>query len=119
MRVRTVALTGALAAFAAAFAALPFVVSTQHAAKGRNLMLQDAPLGGNQVQRGAYLNSGSRDAGRDPDWVRDPVTGRLSFVGRGSGATATASPAAVAAFKVARGEEDAAAAAAAPAAAVR
>jgi hypothetical protein len=37
-------------------------------AKGRSLVERQGPLTGSQVQRGPYLNSGSRDAGVDPDW---------------------------------------------------
>lgn len=33
-----------------------------------NLNARDGPLTGAQVQRGAFLNSGSKDAGKDPQW---------------------------------------------------
>ena len=32
------------------------------------LVSSDKALTGSQVQRGPFLNSGSKDAGRDPDW---------------------------------------------------
>ena len=32
------------------------------------LVSSDNALTGSQVQRGPFLNSGSKDAGRDPDW---------------------------------------------------
>jgi hypothetical protein len=38
----------------------------------KSLTNSDQPLTGSQIQRGAYMNTGSRDAGRDPDW--DPKT---------------------------------------------
>mmetsp|Transcript_35874 Transcript_35874/g.111065 ORF Transcript_35874/g.111065 Transcript_35874/m.111065 type:complete len:105 (+) Transcript_35874:1004-1318(+) len=34
-----------------------------------SLTAADRPLTGSQVQRGQFMNSGSKDAGRDPDWV--------------------------------------------------
>jgi hypothetical protein len=37
---------------------------------GRSLTDQDEPLSASQIRRGAFLNSGSRDAGRDPKWIR-------------------------------------------------
>lgn len=35
---------------------------------GESLNEKDAPLTAAQVRRGAFMNSGSRDVGRDPDW---------------------------------------------------
>ncbi|KAF1789509.1 hypothetical protein GQ600_22510 [Phytophthora cactorum] len=35
---------------------------------GANLTAQEKPLNASQIRRGAYANSGSRDAGADPDW---------------------------------------------------
>jgi hypothetical protein len=37
---------------------------------GRSLTDQEEPLSASQIRRGAFLNSGSRDAGRDPNWVK-------------------------------------------------
>ena len=37
---------------------------------GRSLTDQEDPLSASQIRRGAFLNSGSRDAGRDPKWVK-------------------------------------------------
>ena len=34
----------------------------------RNLLDQEAPLTDSQIMRGPYMNTGSVDAGRDPDW---------------------------------------------------
>ena len=35
---------------------------------GGSLTAKDGELTGSQVQRGQFMNSGSRDVGRDPDW---------------------------------------------------
>ena len=40
------------------------------------LVHQDDPLTQSQVRRGAFLNTGSRDVGRDPDW--DVQTGEYT-----------------------------------------
>ena len=32
------------------------------------MVAKDEALTGSQVQRGPFMNSGSKDAGRDPDW---------------------------------------------------
>jgi hypothetical protein len=37
---------------------------------GRSLTDQEEPLSASQIRRGPFLNSGSRDAGRDPKWVK-------------------------------------------------
>jgi hypothetical protein len=37
-------------------------------AQSRNLYASDKPLTGSEVMRGPYMNVGSQDAGRDPDW---------------------------------------------------
>ncbi|EEY52910.1 uncharacterized protein PITG_19672 [Phytophthora infestans T30-4] len=50
---------------AAGFFSIPFVA---HYTKGANLTAQEKPLNASQIRRGAYANSGSRDAGADPDW---------------------------------------------------
>lgn len=34
-----------------------------------NLTTKKGSLNGGQIMRGAYINSGSHDAGADPDWV--------------------------------------------------
>lgn len=67
-----------LAAIGITFAVLPAWYS-QRAPK--NLTTQKEALGGHQVMRGAYMNSGSADAGADPDWVKDK-TGALVYVGK-------------------------------------
>ncbi|KAE8897976.1 hypothetical protein PF005_g6083 [Phytophthora fragariae] len=50
---------------AAGFFSIPFIA---HYTKGANLTAQEKPLNSSQIRRGAYANSGSRDAGVDPDW---------------------------------------------------
>ena len=35
---------------------------------GGSLTEKEGELTGSQVQRGQFMNSGSRDVGRDPDW---------------------------------------------------
>ena len=35
---------------------------------GKNLQQSEKALTGSQVQRGAYMNTGSKDIGPDPDW---------------------------------------------------
>ena len=51
----------------AGFASIPMML--RKTGDNSNLLLQDKALTGSQIQRGAYLNSGSKDAGPDP--VRD------------------------------------------------
>lgn len=69
-----------LAAVGLGFAVLPLYLGKR---TGKNLTTQHDPLGGHQVMRGAYINSGSHDAGADPSWARDPAGGKgLVYVGR-------------------------------------
>ena len=48
------------------FACAPLMLKHRHGAG--NLTSQEKPLTGSQIMRGAYLNTGSRDAGADHDW---------------------------------------------------
>jgi len=48
----------------AGFASIPMML--RKTGDNKNLLLQDKALTGSQIQRGAYLNSGSKDAGPDP-----------------------------------------------------
>jgi hypothetical protein len=57
---------GALVALVGVFACAPLLL--KHRAAGNNLTSQDKPLTGSQIMRGAYMNTGSRDAGADKDW---------------------------------------------------
>ena len=84
-----------------AFALLPLYIGTNLVT--RNLTTQSAPLSGHQVMRGPFLNSGSIDAGKDPDWVDTP-RGRV-YVGKNKTAPTEAQ---VAAFREQRGARAAA-----------
>jgi hypothetical protein len=64
-RVRNVLMAGGLVAFAGFFAFSPLLIKKHHT---KNLTTSATPLGGNAIMRGAYINTGSRDVGPDPDW---------------------------------------------------
>jgi len=40
------------------------------------LQNKQGPLTGTQVQRGAFMNTGSKDAGPDPDWKNGTYVGK-------------------------------------------
>jgi len=63
------------------FALLPMAISSNSQANGVNMMTQKEKLGGHQVMRGPFMNTGSSDAGADPSWVRDEKGG-LIYVGK-------------------------------------
>ncbi len=69
-RARNVGLALGLGAFTTLCALFPLWYSQRFI--GKNLQRSKEPLTGSQVIRGAYLNTGSKDAGPDPDW--DPQT---------------------------------------------
>ncbi len=46
--------------------AIPFVIVQMK--KSQNTMSVEGPLSSSQIRRGVYLNTGSKDIGRDPDW---------------------------------------------------
>lgn len=73
----------ALLTVASTFAALPLLIKERTGQA--NLTTQSKPLTGSQIMRGAYLNSGSKDAGADPDWQFDPRTGKYTYVGNAAG----------------------------------
>lgn len=75
VRTRTLLYGGALSAVALGFACAPMLMRRDNV----NLTSQAAPLQPSQVMRGAYLNSGSQDAGVDPDWVNGRYIGRSNF----------------------------------------
>mmetsp|Transcript_28861 Transcript_28861/g.32368 ORF Transcript_28861/g.32368 Transcript_28861/m.32368 type:complete len:160 (-) Transcript_28861:86-565(-) len=50
--------------FVGAAASIPYFATRRIG----NLTARDDPLGANQIRRGAFNNSGSRDAGKDPNW---------------------------------------------------
>ena len=57
---------GAVSLFALAMGTYPYFAVRSHEAS--KMQTRDEALTGSQIQRGQYINSGSRDAGRDPDW---------------------------------------------------
>jgi len=74
MRSRNTAVALGLTVFAGGCALVPLWYSRKMKAMDRNLQQKKDALAGSQVIRGAYLNTGSKDAGADPDW--DFETGR-------------------------------------------
>ncbi|ETV73847.1 hypothetical protein H257_11511 [Aphanomyces astaci] len=48
--------------------------------QGQNTLAKEGPLSKTEVRRGAFLNSGSKDIGPDPDWsfVTNSYQGRRS-----------------------------------------
>jgi hypothetical protein len=67
---------GALALFLGATSMLPFYLHDRQRRLAGNLYSRDKPLSGNQIMRGPYVNTGSKDVGPDPDW--DHATGRCA-----------------------------------------
>lgn len=66
---------GMLAVMAGGFAAFPlYLQRVQGGEQIPNLTRSEKPLPGHAIMRGAYNNTGSRDAGPDPDW--DMSSGR-------------------------------------------
>ena len=51
--------------FGGGMMALPVLIRSVQA---KPMINKDGSLTGSQVQRGAFMNSGSKDAGRDVDW---------------------------------------------------
>jgi hypothetical protein len=70
MRQRTanLAVAGGITVFALAMAAYPFYEVQKHKADEKSLSEKEGSLSGSQIQRGQYINTGSQDIGRDPDW---------------------------------------------------
>lgn len=62
---------------AGVFAAMPFWIK---ATSEHSMTTQAKPLLGHQIMRGAYINSGSKDIGADPDWVNED--GKLLYKGK-------------------------------------
>ncbi|KAA0148980.1 hypothetical protein FNF27_03759 [Cafeteria roenbergensis] len=71
---KTVAAVGALLV-AGGFASIPFLFTKSQV----RLTDKEGSLTGTQIQRGAFLNSGSKDVGVDPDW--DLKTGTYKKAG--------------------------------------
>ena len=63
-------LVAGLVGFVGFMCAVPLLLQRRHARLTGSVPLTglDRPLSGAEVRRGAYLNTGSRDAGPDPDW---------------------------------------------------
>lgn len=57
-----------LAVTVVGFASAPLILKALQDSRGVNLTRQEAPLTGSQVMRGAFLNTGSKDIGPDPQW---------------------------------------------------
>ena len=59
-----------LVTFTGVMAAVPLLLQKRHQrlTGGVSLVETDRGLAAAEVRRGTYLNTGSRDAGRDPDW---------------------------------------------------
>ena len=102
-RGKNAAVAAGLALVGAGFALLPLYFSRT---SPQNLTLKPDALGGHQVMRGPYLNTGSRDAGWDPSWQRDSRTGAMVYVGKAAVAVTDAD---VARFRAAQGGEGGAA----------
>mmetsp|Transcript_7920 Transcript_7920/g.13260 ORF Transcript_7920/g.13260 Transcript_7920/m.13260 type:complete len:87 (+) Transcript_7920:155-415(+) len=60
---------GLFTVFAGCMMALPLYVTKKR--EGQNMLVQEEALSATQIRRGAYINSGSRDVGRDPDWDKN------------------------------------------------
>ena len=67
---RNLPLVLGLVGFTGIMAAVPLLLQRRHMRlqNGAPLLTTDRPLSSNEVRRGAYLNTGSKDAGPDPDW---------------------------------------------------
>ena len=73
LRGRNAASASALIVLVGVFAATPLIIKARQG--DANLTAQSKPLSGSQIMRGAYMNTGSRDAGSDPDWDGGRYTG--------------------------------------------
>jgi hypothetical protein len=67
---RNLPLVLGLVGFTGFMCAVPILLQRRHKriTEGVALNEKDRPLSHNEVRRGVYMNSGSRDAGPDPDW---------------------------------------------------
>lgn len=63
-----------LVILAGTFALAPMWFKKRH--EYTNFTVRDKALSGNQIMRGPFLNTGSKDAGRDPDWVNGVYVGK-------------------------------------------
>jgi hypothetical protein len=67
---------GGLVVFLGLASMLPFYLHDRQRRLTGNLYASDKPLSGNQIMRGPYINTGSKDVGPDPNW--DHATGRCA-----------------------------------------
>jgi hypothetical protein len=77
LRGRNAASASALIVLVGVFAATPLIIKARQG--DANLTAQSKPLSGSQIMRGAYLNTGSRDAGADPDWQGGRYVGKAGL----------------------------------------
>ena len=78
MRVsRNTVYASALVVLVGVFAATPLIIKARQGEA--NLTSQAKPLSGSQIMRGAYLNTGSKDAGADPNWVGGRYVGKAGL----------------------------------------
>ena len=74
---RNAASASALLLLVGVFAATPLLIKARQG--GNNLTTQSKALTGSQIMRGAYLNTGSKDIGADPDWVDGRYVGKAGL----------------------------------------
>mmetsp|Transcript_7206 Transcript_7206/g.11490 ORF Transcript_7206/g.11490 Transcript_7206/m.11490 type:complete len:97 (+) Transcript_7206:78-368(+) len=65
---RNLATAVGLVGFVAGVGSIPYFYTKHMSDKNINLLQQEKPLSGSQIIRGAYMNTGSKDIGVDPDW---------------------------------------------------
>ncbi|CAM9452724.1 unnamed protein product [Discosporangium mesarthrocarpum] len=78
-RRRNIAVAVAILGFSGAMASVPFVVRKR--AK-KSLYDSEEGLTGTQIQRGPFMNTGSKDVGRDEDWDLETRTWKGSYGNR-------------------------------------
>jgi hypothetical protein len=78
-KVSNLMIGGAVTSFALLMGAYPFYSVQQHKEQGE-LLEKEGALSGSQIQRGQYINTGSQDIGRDPDWDFNSRTWRGKHV---------------------------------------
>lgn len=83
-------LAATLAGVGVVFAA-PFIL-LRYTAAGAVTTATPEPLANQAVRRGAYINSGSRDAGVDPDWIDGAYQPRRARQAQRRQASAAAAP---------------------------
>ena len=69
-RGRNAPLVFGLVAFTSLMGAVPLILHRRHSrlTGGVSLVESDRGLSAGEVRRGTYLNTGSKDVGKDPDW---------------------------------------------------